>query len=630
MARPPKASLDVAAIGAQMPDFEEAVVGPSLAERGRNPAHNPLRGCPLVVQLGADPNDLTAIEPGQWRNLGHADELGLPPRCPVTPLGKEGDLCWLLDTMGAVCALDARSSGKGPIEYLFGGLPGWLEWAFPRWSKGTEDTPPRVIGWDADLARQVLVSACAWRGYFALEDQVRGRGAWRGDDGKLIFHAGDAIYIDGKWRSPGVYGAGERARIYPARPKIGRPTTRHQLAGSDGPGEQLLEILQTFNWDRPELDPKLMLGWIVTAKVGGALDRRPVCFVPGGEGSGKSTLQTVLRAVMNGALIKSSNTTQAGIYQKLQQDSIAILVDELEAKDDTRTVDKILELARIAYSGDTMQRGGKDGVGKEFQLNSSFLGSSIAKPATEAQDDSRMVVCSLREREAAGGKLALSLNDLEAIGRHLLRRIFRWWPDWDRLVEALRAALIAAGHNDRACDTFAPLAAGCHVALSDAMPTAAELAQWGALLRADELAETAGRERTWQRCLKYILGAQPEIFRQRHYKSVGDVLAAYRTNPSNSADVEDYLPQVGLTLSWPRDDVMRSFETGRLFVPATSAALHHLFVGTPWAGRLAAPGPWIGVLRQAPKALWANGVCDKGLDRKARGIFIDLTKALEA
>jgi stalled ribosome rescue protein Dom34 len=67
---------------------------------------------------------------------------------------------------------------------------------------------------------------------------------------------------------------------------------------------------------------------------------------------------------MNGALMSTSNTTQAGIYQKVRQDSVAIMVDEMEAKEDTRTTDKILELARIAYSGDKMQRGGKDGVGR--------------------------------------------------------------------------------------------------------------------------------------------------------------------------------------------------------------------------------------------------------------------------
>ncbi|MGH6972283.1 MAG: hypothetical protein ACREEQ_11795, partial [Caulobacteraceae bacterium] len=323
-------------------------------------------------------------------------------------------------------------------------------------------------------------------------------------------------------------------------------------------------------------------------------------------------------------------------YQKLQQDSIAIFVDELEAKEDTRTVDRILELARIAYSGDTMQRGGKDGVGKEFQLNSSFMGSSIAKPATDAQDDSRMFVAMLRERENAGGKLALESKELEALGKHLLRRIFDWWAPkegrggWDALVGAFRQALIEVGHNDRACDTFAPLAAGCHLALSDAMPSAEDLAQWAAWLKPNELAETAEREKSWRRCFGYMLQAQPEIFRTRHFKSLGAVLETFRARPDVVGDVEDYLPHADLALTWPKDEPLRTFDNARLFIPASSAALHQLFAGTGWAGRLGAPGPWIGVLRQAPKDLWSPGKSDKGLDRKRSGIFVRLAAALEA
>jgi len=75
---------------------------------------------------------------------------------------------------------------------------------------------------------------------------------------------------------------------------------------------------------------------------------------------------------------------------------------------------------------------------------------------------------------------------------------------------------------------------------------------------------------------------------------------------------------------------VKGFDTARLFVPAKHPALHQLFAGTPWAGRMAAPGPWAGVLRQMPKELWFNGKCDKGLDAKASGLFISLAAALEA
>jgi ABC-type multidrug transport system fused ATPase/permease subunit len=57
----------------------------------------------------------------------------------------------------------------------------------------------------------------------------------------------------------------------------------------------LLQALQSWNWDRGELDARLALGWLMTALVGGALEQRPVVYVVGTEGAGKSTLQKLLR-----------------------------------------------------------------------------------------------------------------------------------------------------------------------------------------------------------------------------------------------------------------------------------------------------------------------------------------------
>lgn len=630
MPRAPASKDPFEEIAAALPTFEEAEAL-TLRQLG---VRDPLRGAPLWIRNGdlalPDTDDAEPIDPGAWEETGLADRrTGMPPGCPVLPLGKDGAICYLLDTLGAVAELDAKSSGKGPIGFIFAGRSRYVEWAWPRWGRARKvagKTMVEVTGWDADNARQSLVDACAYVGFFALEDQVRGRGAWRDDDDGLIYHSGDEVCIGGKWLPCGVHGR----FIYPARPKIGRPSKGKQPAGPGSAGDYLLELLRTFNWDRPELDARLMLGWLMTAKVGGALDRRPVAFIAGSEGSGKSTLHALLRVVMNGALIATSNTTQAGIYQRLKQDSIAVMVDEMADKEDTRTVDKILELARISYSGDKMQRGGKDGVGKEFALMSSFMGSSISKPATDAQDDSRMFVANLRERESAGGKLDVEYGELDALGKHLLRRWFDWWPRWAALQAVFRAALIEAGHTDRACDTFAPLAAAAHLALSDEMPHASELDEWKAWLQADQLAETATREKTWRRCFTHMLQAQPDVFRNQHHKSIGSALEVWKKNADAWVDVEKALALIGLSISYPKDEPLCDFSTARLFVPARHPALNALFAGTPWAGRLAAPGPWAGVLRQMPRELWENGKCDKGLDKKASGLFISLAAALEA
>ena len=334
MARAPRKPDPFEVIAAALPSFDEAEAA-TLRQKGMR---DPLPGCPLMVQLlpGAEP---TAIEPGVWHGQGLADTIsGLPPQCPVSPLGKDGMTCYLLDTMGAVAELDAKSSGKGPIGAIFGGRSRYLEWAWPRWSKGSEKQPPTVIGWQADDTRQALVDACAFKGVFQMEDQVRGRGAWPDDDGALIYHAGDAVWIGGKWRQPGAHGR----FIYPARGAIGRPKITRHAAGVGSAGDYLLELLRTFNWDRGELDAMLMLGWLMTAKIGGALDRRPVAFVVGrGRVRQVDAAGSCCALVMNNALIATSNTTQAGIYQKpAARTASPSWSTRWRAKDDTRTVDQ--------------------------------------------------------------------------------------------------------------------------------------------------------------------------------------------------------------------------------------------------------------------------------------------------
>ncbi|WP_313010673.1 hypothetical protein [Brevundimonas sp.] len=630
-----------AAIAGIIPSFEEedqVALSRQVLSAARN---DPPRGAPLTFEIRKDEPE--AVEPGRWRDH-HAQWHRLPLGCPVTPLGKlatlSGTTYFFLDTLGEVAVL-SENAGKGHITSLFGGRPLYLTWAWPRFGKGGV-----VTGYAAEDARDDLFAACTYCGTFELEDRVRGRGAWRDDDGRLIYHAGDAIWIDGRWKPPGSHGR----YIYPGRPKIGRPSPRMEASGAGSPGDVLLTGLRSWNWERPELDPRLALGWLMTAMVGGALEQRPVIYVNGGEGSGKSTLQKLFRLLMNGALLATSNTTQAGIYQKVKQDSVAVMVDEMEAKEDTRTTDKILELARVAYSGDKMQRGGKDGVGQEFSVMSSFLFSSIAVPAIDAQDASRMAILMLRERVARDTVLEdLGLRDatkIQAIGRQLLKRMVSWFDrpageDWNALLARFKATLIAVGHNDRSADTFGALAAACHASLEDTMPDEVELQLWQGLLKSSDLVETSGKERTWRRAFMHMIEAQPEQLRTNRHRSVGSVLAAWRANfvpgfVGENASYEDViytLKNFGMTISWGKDEfgqpMLEEWATARLFIPAKHPGLNILYAGTPWAGRMGTPGPWTGVLRQMPPHLWKAGKCDRGLDRKASGILVNLADVFE-
>lgn len=613
---PARKSTTLSQIAADL-DLADAEVA-TLRDAARRDA---LRGCPMEV-AGA------AVEPGQWRQF-HADPTsGLPVNCPVQPLGKDGSDYYFLDTLGAVYVMQARGSGKGEIDSLFAGRPLFLEWAWPRWQASRKaGVDPTVKGFEADESRRDLFAACAYKGTFELENRVRGRGAWKDDDGGLIYHAGDAVWAGDRWRRPGEIGR----HIYPSRMKLGRPSDIYEPEGPGSPGDAVLEILRTWNWERGELDARLMLGWAMTAKIGGALDQRPVGYISGEEGSGKTALQELLAGLMNGALMSTENTTQAGVYQRVKQDSIAVLVDEsTEAKEDMRGSDKLLELARVAYSGGRMNRGDQGGTGREFSLRSSFLASSIVVPAMDAQDASRMVLFVLRALPRGTPDLDLDLARIDTFGRQLLRRLFTWWPRWAELRKRFRAALIAVGHDSRSADTFGPLAAAAHVALRDDWPTPEEIAQWQTWLKADQLLETSNKEKTWRRCFNLMLRAQPDVFRNAHHKSVESILTKFRDDFEGPEKANDALKLVGLSLSWPAGELDGAWDAARLFVPSNHPGVRELFLGTPWAGRLGAPGPWAQVLRQAPRDLWDNGKCGRGLDGKASGVFLRLAAILAA
>lgn len=594
-----------------------ALDGDELESLRDQAAADPLRGEPRYVRhrLGSQPEE---VPPGAWQNF--ADPItGLPPDCPVRPLGFEGDVFYFLNPVGQVATLKASSSGKGPIDALFAGRSGYLEWAWPRMTKGSDKSPPEVKGYEADEARRSLFDACAYIGSFDDMERVRGRGAWTDATGALVYHAGDRVFYDGRWRPPGEHGDW----VFPARTGVMTPHPVSVEGGAGGPADVVLESLRTWNWQRGELDARLLLGWICAAMIGGALHWRPMAFLTGDQATGKSTLQELVKHLMGGLLVQSTNTTAAGIYQKVQHDSAPVSVDELEAEADTRRADDVVKLARVAASGGLLLRGGSDHNGKEFQARSAFIFSAINPPPLNMQDQSRMAILALRPLNADALAPPLPENP-QAIGRQLLRRMMDAWPRWRKVLLAFRKAMIEAGQTGRAADQFGTMAAAYHVAMTDADPTPGELAEWAEWLKPDQLAETASFVPNWRQCLNHLLDARPDTLRNFSSKSVGMAVDLYRTKATD-CDLENVVKQVGLAVSWP-DDKPPTWENARLFVPSTHPAVNDLFRGTQWAGRAGATGVWAGALRQAPEAVVSVGVCGKGLDKKRSGVFVNLAQ----
>jgi hypothetical protein len=128
--------------------------------------------------------------------------------------------------------------------------------------------------------------AAAMAGIFDPQGKSRGTGAHLTENGELVIHCGDKIYVTGEhagYQDPGLIDG----YVYPAGPSRPRPDPLEQ---SSAAGEILLAHLKAWSWFREVEDPMLALGWIGCALVGGALDWRPHAWITGGSGTGKSTL----------------------------------------------------------------------------------------------------------------------------------------------------------------------------------------------------------------------------------------------------------------------------------------------------------------------------------------------------
>ncbi len=455
--------------------------------------------------------------------------------CPIVPLGirstEDGkQTCFYLDRNKQLVGLEANNRhGKNGMVALFGDEE-WLEEQFPKWSKPTKDRASEIIGWDQAEATAALIGECVRRGRFSSADRKRGRGAHRHDAGGLALHCGDKILhsdhtLEGElrrwnWASCGVLGdfvyAGDDPIPRPWPDPVGPEAAALLISGQIG-RDGLPGLFRTWNWRRSLLDPRLLLGWLGSALVGGALPVRPNIWLTGGRGTGKSHLNgegKALHQLLGRGCFRTANATGAAIRQSLGQATVPVLVDEIEASADNRKVNDVIELMRLSFTGDKGHRGGQDHNAHEFSIRSSFLFSSINIPSMPAQDKSRLAIGELMPFPADwAGEPSLEAYNLPTIGRKLLRRMVDGWARLAATKAKYHEALRQAGHDGRACDQFGTLLACADVLIHDhdtpdGLPDYEDVLHWADMCRPERMREIAQERPQHADCLDHLLGAQ--------------------------------------------------------------------------------------------------------------------------
>lgn len=538
---------------------------------------------------------------------GHYSEVveppkRLPPNSPVTALGHCGDICYFLDCAGQFTPKPAEKLGRLPILKLFGGVE-YLSLVWPTFDGNGKLKPD---AFDHARIAPVLISSCVDRGLFDPMTQVRGLGAWREDDGGLVMHCGESLYTVAGRAGTGL----RRDYLYPAAPATPSPLFEAP-GGIDGPAWKLLDQLHTWNWAREHTDAKLLLGWIGAAMLGGAPDWRPMAWITGERGTGKSTLQKLIRWLFGKALIHAEDASRAGIFQKAGYSSLPVALDELEAKADNRKAQDIIELARIAASGGVVLRGGADGTPSEFTARNCFLFSSINIPPLRAADRSRMAILELNPLGANVNfdEDAIESEDDDPIlgprlpweraARALRGRLLFNWHRYPPTLRAYRKELMKAGHDARAADQFGSLGAAYDLLLHDALDPAAA-ASWAAMLPAKTLAETSGFVSDDRACLNHLMTCMPAMFREGAKFTLAEWFARAKKERSDAgsarddSDVNRVLRNMGLALH--RD--ARDAEQWWIVVSNDHQELAKVFTGTHWGGLAGAPGTWRQALRR--------------------------------
>jgi len=522
--------------------------------------------------------------------------------CPIQPLGVGPNMFFFIDSLGHFQEVEVSKLGRTKMLQMIGDSR-WLWKRFPSFNKDGAQT-----GWKINLFSECLIDACSRLRSFDPAGRVRGAGMWQDKEGQIVTHCGDRLYVGRKAEKPGLHDG----IVYPARAPLPGPI----FEDYGDTGRDLFELLKTWNWQRGDLDVKLVMGWIANAFYGGATSWRPPLWISGDAGTGKSAIQQLLHEIFGPFLLQSADASQAGLFQTLHYDCLPVALDELEPEADPRKADGIMKLMRLSTSGAAMLRGGQDGKAMGFQARSAFLFSSILTPGMNSAETSRLALC-----ELGPVKAKRSLGDLSRWrerGRRILGRLIIEWPRYTATFTAYRDELLASGHSARSADQFGALGAGYDVMMRDGFDISA-IKAWAAGLPATQLRETAGYRSDSMNCLSRMLtSSPPQIFRQGKTETIAYWLRRSAREQieelaDGAKDAQNVLASLGLR-AWidGRDKNIALPDRPKWVCVANShEGTAKIFEGSHWQTKPGATGVWVQALKRVHGAWtgvqWIDG-----------------------
>lgn len=515
--------------------------------------------------------------------------------CPVRPLGHRDGVFYYLDPHGQLRGLTKHAAQD--IMGLFGHRLPALYHAFPKFvaDRKTGELYRKAEHFDHQFAASAMFKACGERGIFDPAGAIRGPGAWLDDEGNLIYHAGDALLIKAEACEPTTIDG----KVYTASPPIPHPAAPPKDAGKPtDDAAAALDYAASWQWERPEIDPFIVLGMTGIQMLGGAMAWRPVFWNTGPRSAGKSTFQNWLKALQGGdkGLIKSADATKSGITSRIGHSSLPVSIDELEPGDEHSTKERdIIALARIAASGDQWVRGSADQKGASGNVFSTFFFSSILIPGKlEASDKSRLVILGLRPFPEGTPPLKFRAETWRERGARIKRDLIARWPSWEQRLDLWREALAEHRITGRNADNYGAILAMAQMALSEAMPTAEELTGWSAKIATHVKAELVEIGDDSEEVTTWLLSQRFDPFRRGEQHTLASWIKAAGWRPGAGKRIfsdsgewhpDDVSKKANASLATIGLRVVGSKEEPVLFVATKPLqGLSEIFSRSKWAG----------------------------------------------
>lgn len=307
---------------------------------------------------------------------------------------------------------------------------------------------------DFESVQETLLTEAQKAGVWNSDGRRRGAGVWYAGKDSLIVNAKNGVF---KVSASGVEPV---ERCVESRQEIFEQAKRGTFSEVEASADDVRQLIETISksWSwRSKSDGILSAGWVLLQAYVAALDARPMVYLNGESGCGKSYLQEYLSCLLGNWAIRVENgkdSSVAGVRQALASDAITAILDEIEPKaaasehenaNTNKVIRGLLQMFRGAYSQSrtgsfSAVKGTAAGHVQNFDVRTCAMLAGIAASELEQADKNRMLRVQMNKLERGeNGQLLGNRPSLpeSSLGASIFRCMWSRWGSYTTVRDAL-------------------------------------------------------------------------------------------------------------------------------------------------------------------------------------------------